>query len=88
MKVLDGRIQMAKRGAGKPCGGPVRRCYLCNSVNHFARACPKCLLDKGKAHADLSHGPRDHYDNREGTDSPTYDQDWSVDPDVYGHTTD
>ncbi|THH04980.1 hypothetical protein EW146_g10027 [Bondarzewia mesenterica] len=61
-KVPDGRIQMVKRGAGKPRGRPVKRCYLCNSVNHFTRACPKRLLDKGKAPTDPSHGPRDHYD--------------------------
>ncbi|THH10141.1 hypothetical protein EW146_g8461 [Bondarzewia mesenterica] len=88
MKVPDGRIQMAKRGAGKPRGRPVRRCYLCNSVNHFAGACPKHLLDKGKAPIDPPHGPRDHYDDRGGTDGPAYDQDWSVDPDDYGHRTD
>ncbi|THH10260.1 hypothetical protein EW146_g8427 [Bondarzewia mesenterica] len=88
MKVPDSRIQMSKRGAGKPHGGLVRRCYLCNSVNHFARACPKRLLDKGKAPINPPRGPRDHYNDRGGTDGPIYNQDWSVDPDDYGHRTD
>ncbi|THH17665.1 hypothetical protein EW146_g3192 [Bondarzewia mesenterica] len=87
-KVPNGRIQMVKKGAEKPRSRPVRRCYLCNLVNHFTRACSKCLLDKGKAPADPSHSLRDHYDDRGGTDGPCYDQDWSVDPDVYGHQTD
>ncbi|THH14629.1 hypothetical protein EW146_g5721 [Bondarzewia mesenterica] len=88
MKVPNGHIQIAKRGAGKPHSGPIKRCYIYDSANHLTKVCPKCILDKGKEVAGPPHDPRDYHNDQGGTDGPCYDQDWSVDPDDYGHHTD